>query len=125
MKYSLSKIRRRTAYDPQEIGQLLKVNRKTIFRWFKEGLAMIDLTKTPKLVMGSDLKAFIQAKRDAKQVKLSWNEFYCFHCRKAVLAKRGSEQTTKTGKKIGAGNRDQEIISGLCKECGGPVARFL
>lgn len=125
MKYNLSKIRGRTAYDPQEIGQLLKVNRKTIFRWFKEGLLMIDLHKTPKLVMGSDLQAFIKAKRDAKQVKLKWNEFYCLRCRKAVLAKRGSEQTEKTGKNIGSNNRDQEMIYAKCKECGGSVARFL
>lgn len=125
MKYNLSKIRRKTAYTTQEIGQLLKVNRKTIFRWFKEGLEILDPTKNPKLVMGEDLKTFIQAKREVKQVKLSWNEFYCLHCRKAVLAKRGSEQTQKTGKNIGSNNREQEMISAKCKECNGSVARLL
>lgn len=125
MRYNLSKIRSKTAYSPQEIGQLLKVNRKTIFRWFKEGLILLDPDQTPKLVMGSDLKAFIQAKRDAKQVKLQWNEFYCLRCRKAVLGKRGSERTEKTGKSIGSNNREQEMICAKCKECGGSVARLL
>lgn len=125
MKYNLSKIRRKTAYNPQEISQLLKVNRKTIFRWFKEGLPLLDATRNPKLIMGDDIKTFIQAKRDLKQVKLNWNEFYCMHCRKAVLAKRGSEQTEKTGKNIGSSNRDQEMICAKCKECDSSVARFL
>ncbi|MBU1706132.1 hypothetical protein KKG19_05425 [Patescibacteria group bacterium] len=125
MRYNLSKIRRKTAYNPQEIGQLLKVNRKTIFRWFKEGLVLLDSSQNPKLVMGCDLKAFIQAKRDVKQVKLNWNEFYCLRCRKAVLGKRGSERTEKTGKSIGSNNRDQEMICAKCKECDGSVARLL
>ena len=125
MKYNLSKIRDKTAYTPQEVSQLLRVNRKTIFRWFKEGLQMLDYTKTPKLVMGNDLKSFIKAKREINQVKLSWNEFYCLRCRKAVLAKRGSEQIEKTGKNIGSNNREQEITSAKCKECSGSIARLL
>jgi len=125
MKYNLSKIRRKTAYNTQEISQLLKVNRKTIFRWIKEGLVLMDATQNPKLIMGDDLKAFIKAKREVKQLKLNWNEFYCLRCRRAVLAKRGSEQTEKTGKSIGSKNREQEMISAKCKECGGSVARLL
>ncbi len=125
MKYNLSRIRGKTAYTTQEISHLLKVNRKTIFRWFKEGLELLDTSKTPKLVMGNDLMLFLKAKREVKQVKLNWNEFYCLHCRKAVLAKRGSEKTDKTGKTIGSNNRSQEIISATCKECSGSVARLL
>lgn len=125
MKYNLAIIRSKTAYTAQEISQLLKVNRKTIFRWVKEGLVLLDSEKKPTLVMGDDLKAFIKAKRELKQVKLSWNEFYCLRCRKAVLGKRGSERTEKTGKNIGLENRYQEIISAKCKECDSSVARFL
>lgn len=125
MKYNLSKIRRKTAYTTQEISQLLKVNRKTIFRWFKEGLVLMDANQNPKLVMGDDLKSFIKAKRELKQLKLNWDEFYCLRCRKAVLAKRGSEQTEKTGKNIGSSNREQEMIYAKCKECSGSIARLL
>ncbi len=125
MQYNLSKIRRKTAYTAQEISTLLDVGRKTISRWFKEGLELLDPANSPRLVMGYDLKSFLLAKREAKQVKLNWNEFYCLRCRKAVLAMRGSEQTEKTGKSIGLNNRDQEMISAKCKECDGSVARFL
>lgn len=122
--HALSNIRARTAYTPQEIGQMLGINRKTVLRWIKEGLELLDPAKTPKLVMGADLKAFLLAKREAKRVKLSWNEFYCLHCHKAVTAKRGSEVREKTGRNIGADGHEQEMVSARCKDCNGSVARF-
>ncbi len=125
MRYNLSKIRAKTAYSTQEIAQLLKVNKKTILRWFKEGLVLLDAQQTPRLVMGDDLKAFIKAKRETVQIKLNWNEFYCLRCRKAVVAKRGSEKTEQTGKNIGLANRCQEIIYAKCKECSGSIAKLL
>ena len=125
MQYNLSKIRGKTAYTTQEVSQLLDVGTKTIFRWIKEGLELLDPVNRPRLVMGNDLKKFLKAKREAKQVKLNWNEFYCLRCRKAVQAKRGSEQTEKTGKNIGRDDRNQEMICALCKDCDSPIARFL
>lgn len=125
MKYNLSKIRAKTAYSLKEACSLLGVNRKTVLRWLREGLVLLDATKSPSLIMGNDLKAFVRAKRDAKQVKLQLDEFYCLTCRKAVQAKRGTQTTEKTGKKIGRIERDQEMICGKCKECGGNIARFL
>lgn len=124
MRYSLAKIRGKTAYTPKEIGELFSIDRKTVFRWIKEGLPLLDSEKTPRLVMGSDIKVFLKAKREIKKVKLQWNEFYCLRCRKAVLAKRGSENTEKTGKQIGIANREQEMVSAKCKECDGSVARL-
>lgn len=125
MKYNLSKIRAKTAYNLREVCSLLGVNRKTVLRWLKEGLVLLDEAKKPYLVMGCDIQAFIRAKRKAKQVKLQFDEFYCLTCRKAVQAKRGTKKTEKTGKKIGRIERDQEMICGRCKECGGNIARFL
>lgn len=125
MKYNLSKIRAKTAYNLKEVCALLGVNRKTLLRWLREGLALLDEAQKPRLVMGSDLKAFIKTKRDAKQVKLQFDEFYCLTCRKAVQAKRGTQTTEKTGKKIGRIERYQEMICGKCKECDGNIARFL
>ncbi len=87
MKYNLSKIRAKTAYSLKEVSSLLEVNRKTILRWLKEGLLLLDVNKKPRLIMGYDLKAFIRAKRKAKQVKLQFDEFYCLTCKKAVKSK--------------------------------------
>ena len=125
MKYNLSKIRAKTAYSLKEVCSLLGINRKTVLRWLKEGLVLLDATKKPWLIMGYDLQAFIRAKRKAKQVKLQFDEFYCLTCKKAVKAKRGTQRTEKTGKKIGKNEREQEMLCGKCKECGNNIARFL
>jgi len=124
MKYNIATIREKTAYSVAEASALLGVNRKTITRWIREGLSLLDAEKKPIYIMGYDLKAFIKAKREKKSVQLGFNEFYCLACRKAVTAKRGSTKIEKTGKKIGKKNRDQEMICGRCKECGTNVARF-
>lgn len=124
MKYNLSKIRNRKAYYIREVSSLLGVNRKTIFRWLQEGLLLLDATKKPRLIMGRALKAFIQAKRNAKKVKLQLDEFYCLSCKKAVKAKRGTKSRKNTGNKIGKNDRNQEILSGKCKECNGNIARL-
>ena len=125
MNYNLAKIRAKTAYSPKEAGTLLEVNRKTVLRWVKEGLPLLDPKEKQCLIMGYDLKAFIQAKREASQVKLKPNEYYCLTCRKPVQAKNGTQKVEKTGKKIGKADRDQEILYAKCKECDGKIARLL
>jgi len=125
MKYSIAKIRARTAYTAQEAASLLGVDRRTVFRWIREGLFLIDPHEKPRLILGNDLKAFLKAKRESKKVKLQWNEYYCFACRKAVLARVGSEHQKKTGKKIGADNKEQTMLYAKCKDCEGSVARFV
>lgn len=125
MTYNLSKIRVKTAYSTKEVSELLEVNRKTVLRWLKEGLLLLDPSKKPHYIMGYDLKAFLRAKRKAKRVKLELDEFYCLSCRKAVKAKRGTQRIEKTGKRIGKEDREQEMICAKCKECNCNVARFL
>ncbi len=125
MKYNLSKIRSKSAYAPKEASTLLEVNRKTILRWVKEGLPLLDPRQKPSLIMGNDLKVFIKAKREASRVKLKPNEYYCLTCRGAVESKPHTQRVEKTGKKIGKLGRDQEILYAKCKECGGKIARLL
>jgi hypothetical protein len=125
MKYKLSKIRGKTAYTIREIKKLLKVNRKTLYRWFEEGLTLLDPVERPILVMGYDIKVFIKFRRESRKVKLKDNELYCLRCRKAVLAKEGSVIIKKTGKNIGHNGRCQEIVSGKCECCGGLVSRLI
>lgn len=124
MKSDLSKIRLKTAYTPSEIAHLFGGNRRTVFRWIEEGLELIDPTKKPRLILGADLKAFVIARREARKVKLGPNEFYCLKCKRAVIAKRGSQLIKKTGKTLGKQNRDQLLITAQCKACNANIARL-
>jgi predicted transcriptional regulator len=125
MKYHLSKIREHSSYSINQASKLLKVNRKTIFRWIQEGLPLLDENRRPRLIMGYDLKAFIKASREAKKIKLQPDEFVCFRCKKAVKAKEGTLKLEKTGKKIGKNGKDQKRLRGDCEECGGKVFKFI
>lgn len=124
MKTNLARIRLKTAYTPSEVAQLFGANRRTVFRWIEEGLQLIDPDKIPKLILGKDLKDFLVVRKEANKVRLAWNEFYCLKCKKAVLPKRGTDSTKKTGKTIGKKNRDQELITAQCKDCSTNVARL-
>lgn len=125
MKYNIRKIREKSAYSPTEVGTLLGVDRRTVLRWVKEGLPLLDPKEKQRLIMGYDLKTFIEGKREKARVKLRPNEYYCLTCNKPVVAKPHTEKVEKTGKKIGKENRDQEILYAKCKECSGKIARLL
>lgn len=124
MNYNLGKIRSNTAYTINEIGELFDIDRKTVSRWIEEGLTLLDAKRSPRIVMGYALKAFLEGKRKARRTKLNSDEFHCFRCRRPVLAKNGSQIIMKTGKKIGKENKEQEILFAECNECGTKIWRF-
>jgi hypothetical protein len=123
---NLHLIRARKSYTVNEIAGLLAINRKTCTRWIKnEGLRVIEENATPLLVMGRDLIDFIKKKRAKKRTPLKENEYYCMKCRKAVRARTGSEQTIKTGKRIGKNDQEQYKKTGICENCGIGLNKFL
>ena len=122
--YNIHLIKSRKSYSIKEMGVLFKRDRKTYSRWIKDGLKVMEPDITPILVLGSDLKKFIQDKRMARKVQLLGNEYFCLKCHKAVKAKIGSENVIKTGKKIGKNKYDQLVKIGFCEVCGTRINRF-
>ncbi len=100
------------SYTMEELSNNLGVNKKTISCWIASGLKIIEGSKRPILITGSDLKEFLRKKDAKKKVKLKRNESYCFHCKAARRAKRGSIRTLKD-KKIGE-----------CSVCSGKMWRI-
>ncbi len=124
--YSINKIKRKRSYSIAEIVSLLGIDRRTCSRWIKdEGLKVIEEHTIPLLVMGVDLEEFIRKKRTERKIPLKKNEFCCFKCHKAVIAKIGSESIVKTGKRIGKENREQFRKIGICEICAGRVTKYL
>lgn len=124
--YNINLITARRSYCINEIASLLGIDRRTCGRWIKyEGLRVIEENTNPLLIMGEDLVDFIRNKREKRKIPLKDNEFLCFKCRKAVRAKIGSEQITKTGKRIGKDNQEQLKKTGVCEKCGTRLNKFL
>jgi len=124
--YNINLITARRSYYIAEIASLWGIDRKTCEHWIKEkGLATIEGDTKPFLIFGADLIDFIRKQREKGKIPIKENEFLCMKCRRSVKAKVGSEQTVKTGKRIGKDNREQLKKTGICENCGTQLNKFL
>ena len=101
------------SYTIEELSVLLSKDKKTLLRWIEKGLKTIPESRKPILIMGSDLKEFLRNKYSKKRVKLNRNQFYCFTCKKATCAKRGSMEKL-SNRKIAR-----------CCVCNGKIGRII
>lgn len=125
LKYNTKLIKARNSYTVAEIANLFDTHKRTCFRWLEEGLKVVRENTNPLLIMGYDLKKFLQARQKARKTKLQANEYYCCKCHRAVKAKIGSEKVIKTGKTLGKQNIEQLNKIGICNQCGSKINRFL
>lgn len=112
IKISPKGVYKHRSYTIEELSALLGKTEKTLFRWIELGLNIIPESKRPILIMGSDLKEFLGNKYSKKKVKLNRSQFYCFTCKEAVYAQKGSI------KKLG--NRKIAV----CRACRGKVSKI-
>jgi hypothetical protein len=106
-------ISKHMSYSGKELTDILDVNEKTVQRWVENGLKIIPGHKRPILFQGSEVKKFLKDKDAKRKVKLKRGEFYCFGCKVARHAKKGS--TTVLG-----GRR-----TALCGVCSGKMSRTI
>lgn len=77
--YRLVKINRN--YTIGEIADLLGKHKHTVRQWIRAGLSTCSDTKRPVLVLGPDLRAFLQARRSKNKRPCRPGEIYCVRCR--------------------------------------------
>jgi len=100
-------------YTIKELAISLEINQKTCVRWVANGLKTIDGGKKPILISGHEVKDFLRKKAAKKKVTLTRNQFYCFTCKAARHAKRGSLKKLADKK------------SGICSVCSGKMSRTI
>ena len=79
-RYRINLIKGTQLYDTGEIAKLFGIHRNTVRHWFKDGLRPID-DRWPVYVHGSELRAFLAQRQEARRRKCAPGEFYCFGCR--------------------------------------------
>lgn len=111
-KINLSKIRTTSIYSLQEIARLFGCNIATVRRWKRDGLPIMANTK-PILVHGSELKAWLQARQNARKRPCGPDEMYCLGggCRKNRRPALGSVRIKKSNYTVG-------MIEAQCEVCG-------
>jgi len=75
--YRLAKIHRN--YTVEEVARLFGVHRNTVREWIKRGLPAIQ--GHPALVLGRDLRDFLQQRRQQDKRPCGPGEIYCMRCR--------------------------------------------
>lgn len=121
--FNTKKIKTRESYLTKGICELLGVHPRTVQAWIKEGLKTINEQK-PFLIMGYDLKEFLDEKNTKRKHRLEKNEFYCTKCRHGVRSTDNDVWLEISDYTIGKEGFNALIIKGVCENCGSRLNRF-
>ena len=121
--YNLRLIKTRESYSTKRISQEIEVHPRTIQEWYKEGLQPIE-NKRPYLVMGYEIKRFLEKKLQKHKCKLKPYEFYCTKCRHAVRSINNDVWIEISKRTIGKNGFKAMTIKGICENCNSRINRF-
>ena len=116
-------IKARRSYSFAEVAELYDVHLRTVQRWRKERLPMLDEASRPFLVMGAALQGFLRERQGKRKHPLKLGEFFCPRCRCAQRSVPGAFLIEITTKRLGKAGR-QALIRGSCQVCGQRLLRF-
>jgi hypothetical protein len=103
-------------YTVEEIADLFGVHKNTVREWIKKGLPVND-DKRPLLVLGVELRSYIQAKRVEHKQKCKPCELYCLRCKVPQYPYGGMVDYEPSTDSIGR-------LIGICPICNGVINKF-
>ncbi len=102
------------SYTVEEIACLFSIHKNTVREWIKKGLPVCDNQK-PMLILGAELREFIQAKNKKNKRKCKPYEMYCLRCRSPQKPAENMVDyepiTEVTGRLIGLCSRCECVIN--------------
>jgi hypothetical protein len=105
--YRLAKIHR--SYAVEEIADLFGTHKNTVRRWVKAGLPTID-DRRPMLILGGELRAFLEACRKKNKRTCRPGEMYCVRCRAPKIPAGDMVDYLPVSEKLGN-------LKALCPDC--------
>jgi hypothetical protein len=105
--YRLVKIHR--SYAVEEIADLFGIHKNTVRRWVKAGLPTID-DRRPMLILGGELRAFLEARRKKNKRTCRPGEMYCVRCRAPKIPAGDMVDYLPVTEKLGN-------LKALCPDC--------
>lgn len=121
--HNLKLIKSRRAYTYMKIAQIFKIHQRTVQKWHRQGLKVIDEEKRPFLVMGEEVCRFLKENAEKRRKTLKTGEFFCFKCRCARRSLPGNMSIETTPKQLGKDSK-QVFIRGICEVCGQSLLLF-
>ncbi len=120
-RISMRRIIGRRSYNTKELSELLGIHPQTVREWRSSGMTPINLGDHQALYLGSEVRRFYGNREDARKITLGHDEFYCFSCKRGVLANKVIPIDQKA--KLGTGLSSMRY-EGECQLCGHKVCRF-
>lgn len=74
------RLRSAMTYTVAELARATNTTDRTVRAWLKNGLPAFT-TQRPTLILGEDAKAFLVARRAAKEFSLAPDEVFCMSCK--------------------------------------------
>ncbi len=111
--HRLVKIHR--SYSVEEVARLFGTHKNTVRAWVKAGLPTCD-SKRPTLILGSELAAYLKARREKNKRPCQPEEIYCVRCRAAKRPAGDMAEYQPVTETFGS-------LKGICPECEGMIYR--
>lgn len=103
------------SYSVAEVAELFSAHRQTVRNWIDKGLPAFRVRGTV-LILGSELRAWLTARRHTRRVVCPPGAMYCMKCRDARHPPRELVEAAP----LAAGTLN---LRGLCPECGSLMHR--
>lgn len=103
-------------YTAEEAAVLLGVHKNTVRAWIKSGLPVCN-TRRPTLILGDELRSYLQAKRQTHKRKCKPFELYCMRCRAPRIPAGKMVDFVALSPSTGR-------LVGLCPDCEGLINRY-
>ena len=97
-------------YSVEEAARALGAHKNSLGGWIKQGLPVVDLSR-PVLILGYDLRTFLENRRKAAKRPCPPGMIYCFKCRQPRAPAMGMVEATRLNAVIGN-------LSAICETCG-------
>jgi hypothetical protein len=97
------------SYKIEEIALLLSVHKNTVRAWVKAGLPACDRNR-PTLIVGRELRVFLQSRRANRKQPCRPGELFCFRCRAPKKPAGKMVDCEPVTEKIGN-------LTALCPDC--------
>ena len=83
-RYKTQKIRIHQSYEVWEVAEVLGITVQTVRKWMEDGLPALK-AKRPALILGFELKGYLDAKATKTKQKLALGECMCMSCRRPCM----------------------------------------
>jgi nitrate/TMAO reductase-like tetraheme cytochrome c subunit len=96
-------------YTVEEAAKVIGAHKNSVRLWIKQGLPKAD-ERLPTLLLGKDIRAFLENRKAKRKHRLSANQFYCVTCRAPKTPAKGMVDYVPSSSTLGN-------LKALCPDC--------